>query len=134
MKYSMFYGFLNTKTKEWNALLLFIFFSMFLIETIFLLFILTTLARWIIITFSCFPVPTWINKLDWIIANIRIPVKRGRLPRLRDDTVSLGEVSRQRVIEPRDGLVQSQLGLGELAGASASTGSAGGCTPSPARG
>ncbi|NLF49751.1 MAG: hypothetical protein GX577_01305 [Leptolinea sp.] len=40
-----------------------------------------------------------------------------RLPRLGDDAVSLGEVSRQRVIEPRDGLVKSQFGLGELAGA-----------------
>ena len=53
---------------------------------------------------------------DGVVEYIRIPVKRGRLPRLGDDAVSLGEVSRQRVIVARDIVVKSQFGLGELAG------------------
>ncbi len=69
-----------------------------------------------------------------VVKHIGIPIKRGRLPRPGDDTVSLGEVSRQRVIKLRDIVVQSQLGLGKLAGASASTGLAGGCTPTPVQG
>ena len=59
--------------------------------------------------------PAGIAVPNRVVEHVRVPIKRGRLPRLGDDAVRLGEVSRQRVIEAGNIVVQSQFGLGQLA-------------------
>ena len=60
--------------------------------------------------------PGWVVKLNWVVFHIRVPVIAFGLGRVGDDAVRLDEPPQSRVIPPCHVIIESNRGLGQLAG------------------